>query len=146
MSYHTLLKKKNADQPRYRSCCHGLILMNFQLAQGNGLDNKIWEFHIGVNSLMRRGLRRVSDLHYAVCINDLDKGDIQFKTGPDKKKVVEQRKYMKLYVEFIKSGQRYYRQYIADMVKSFPGIPELGIVAVKLHLKGRTRYKAVKCK
>ena len=56
----------------------------------------------------------------------------QYRDGGGKRKVVEQRKLMKNYLEFIKSSQRYYRGYIQSLGSRFGGIPEIEAVAHRL--------------
>ena len=58
-----------------------------------------------------------------------DAFSLQFRDGEGKKKPVEQRKAMKLYLEFIKSSQRFYRSYIQKLAVNFGGIHEVEAVA-----------------
>lgn len=46
--------------------------------------------------------------------------------------MVEQRKLLRSYLEFIKASQRYYRGYIQSLELHFGGISELEAVALKL--------------
>jgi len=46
-----------------------------------------------------------------------------------KERVVELRKLQKIYLQFIKASQRFYRQYILNLDAQFEGIPELRKVA-----------------
>ncbi len=58
----------------------------------------------------------------------------QFQEGNAQKRVVEKRKLMKQYLEFIKSSQRFYRGYIQRLASHFGGIPELERVAHQFKL------------
>lgn len=60
----------------------------------------------------------------------------QFRAAKGKKKLVEHRKLIKHYLDFIKSSQRFYRGYIQRLDSHFDGIPELRAVARKLNLDG----------
>ena len=48
--------------------------------------------------------------------------------------MVEQRKLMKNYLDFIKSSQRYYRTYVQKLASNFGGIPELEVIARKFNV------------
>ena len=45
--------------------------------------------------------------------------------------MVEQRKLLKHYLDFIKGSQRYYRGYIQKLASHFRGVPEIEAIAHK---------------
>ncbi|MCJ1371632.1 hypothetical protein MMC20_002851 [Loxospora ochrophaea] len=100
---------------RYRSECEDIIFNDFQSKGRTVAEAKLWKFHLQVNSSFRSALS-------------------SFRNGPDQKKVVEQRKMGKRYLDFIKSSQRFYRNYVQKLATRFGGIPELEAVAFKFNV------------
>ncbi|KAI9818492.1 MAG: hypothetical protein M1827_000551 [Pycnora praestabilis] len=86
-------------------------------ATGKNVEGRLWDAHGKINNRFRRALSR-------------------FRGEEGTRKVVEQRKLKKHYLEFIKTSQRYYRGYIQRLSSSFGGIPELEEVAHAFGLKG----------
>ena len=60
----------------------------------------------------------------------------QFKALKRHERHVEERKLSKRYLEFIKSGQRFYRDHIQKLAVQHGGIPELEAVALKMSVEG----------
>lgn len=58
----------------------------------------------------------------------------QFRDAAGKRRLVEKRKTVKHYLDFIKSSQRFYRGYIQKLASCFGGIRELEAVAQKFNL------------
>jgi hypothetical protein len=54
--------------------------------------------------------------------------------------VVELRKFQKIYLQFIKASQRFYRQYILNLDAHFDAIPELRTIARKWKDDGNTSH------
>ena len=98
-----------------RSVCLDIILQDFKLAQRRGVENRLWDIHGKIHSQYRKQLR-------------------QFRKADGKKKVVEQRKTEKHFLDFIKSSQRFYRGYIQSLSSHFGGGKDLEAVANKLML------------
>jgi hypothetical protein len=59
-------------------------------------------------------------------------------------KPVETRKFIKLYLEFLKDSQRYYRDYIQKLNARFGGIQDLERIARQVR-SDRTFHPAVAC-
>jgi hypothetical protein len=59
-------------------------------------------------------------------------------------KPVETRKFIKLYLEFLKDSQRYYRDYIQKLNARFGGIQDLERIARQVR-SDRTSLPAVAC-
>ncbi|EDU43387.1 EST1-DNA-bind multi-domain protein [Pyrenophora tritici-repentis] len=94
----------------YRAACEALIFSNFEYASAHELQTTLWNAHLKVNAIFRQEhklLKRSKD------------------------HVVEIRKFQKLYLQFIKASQRFYRQYILNLDTQFDGIPELRKIAQK---------------
>lgn len=53
---------------------------------------------------------------------------------------METRKFIKLYLEFLKSSERFYREYIRTLNTSFGGIAELEEVAYLFKTTGKSGY------
>ncbi|KAF2138144.1 uncharacterized protein K452DRAFT_277928 [Aplosporella prunicola CBS 121167] len=95
----------------YRAACEKTIFADFQYAADAGIEAQLWAAHSKVNTYFRKQL------------NKLNK--------ENKNRAVEIRVLQKQYLEFIKSSQRFYRQFIIHLDSAFEGLPELRAVARK---------------
>ena len=95
-----------------------MIFLDFHTANEKKIESKLWEAHGKVNARFRSQLAK-------------------FKDGEDKKKPVEKRKTEKLYLDFIKSSQRFYRGYIQRLASHFSGVPEVLQVAHEFKLESK---------
>ncbi|OAL35497.1 hypothetical protein AYO20_05116 [Fonsecaea nubica] len=100
---------------KFRSACQDFLFIDFQAAAGKKVEDRLWNAHTKVNSRFRQYLAH-------------------FREGEGKKKVVERRKAEKLYLEFIKSSQRFYREYIQRLASTFKEIPEIREIAQGMKL------------
>lgn len=89
----------------YRVACEKIIFSDFQYATNRGIETQLWAAHTKISNNYRKQLSHLR------------------RNG--KNRVVELRKLAKHYLEFIKSSQRFYRQYILHLDARFEGIPEL---------------------
>lgn len=90
-----------------------LALLNLTTDQPAGnIEQRLWTFHTEVNGKFKGYLK-------------------SFREGSGKKKHVEKRKAEKLYVDFIKASQRFYRGYIERLTANFTNIPKVLDVARK---------------
>ncbi|KAL1388753.1 hypothetical protein HDK64DRAFT_270558 [Phyllosticta capitalensis] len=116
------LKSKPTDQraangailsllQEYRSECEKIVHTDFGHASEHHVEPQLWETHGKVNTYFRKQLSALN------------------KDG--RTKAVETRIVQKQYLEFIKSSQRFYRQYILYLDKAFGGTPELRELAKK---------------
>ncbi|KAI9829632.1 MAG: hypothetical protein M1826_005522 [Phylliscum demangeonii] len=96
----------------YRIACESVLFADFLWATDHRVGARLWEAHSQINARFRRHLAR-------------------YQTDEGKKKVVEKRKLIKHYLDYIKSSQRFYRSYIQKLSIRF-GLPELEQVAHKL--------------
>jgi len=96
---------------RYRSACEDVVSADFEHAARAGIETQLWAAHLKINASYRKQLRQV-------------------RRGP-RDHIVETRKLAKSYLQFIKSSQRFYRQYILTLDAQFDGIPELRSIAQK---------------
>ena len=83
------------------------------------IEKNLWQAHVDVNAKFKATLK-------------------VFREGEARKKHVERRKAEKLYVDFIKASQRFYRAYIGRLVANFTNIPKVLEVAQKLSQVGLT--------
>ncbi|MCJ1382893.1 hypothetical protein MMC17_006006 [Xylographa soralifera] len=109
----------NRQLVEYRAQCDAVIFMHFDYAQDRNIELRLWDTHGKVNNYYRKQLNH-------------------FRNGGGKRRVVEQRKLMKGYLEFIKASQRYYRSYIQKLASHFGGISEVDTIARKFNTAGRT--------
>ncbi|KAK7556176.1 hypothetical protein IWX92DRAFT_98471 [Phyllosticta citricarpa] len=116
------LKSKSTDQraanaailsllQEYRNECEKIVHGDFGLAFEHHVEPHLWDAHGKVNTYFRKQLSVLN------------------KDG--RTKPVETRIVQKQYLEFIKSSQRFYRQYILYLDKAFGGTPELRDLAKK---------------
>lgn len=94
-----------------------LYLISDQSAEQTEI--KLWDAHVKVKDKFKTWLRT-------------------FRDGADKKRHVERRKAEKLYVDFIKASQRFYRAYIGRLIANFTNIPKVVDIAHKLGQDGLT--------
>ncbi|MCJ1283004.1 hypothetical protein MMC26_002331 [Xylographa opegraphella] len=104
----------NRQLAEYRTQCDAVIFLHFGYAQDRSIELILWDMHGKVNKYYRKQLS-------------------YYKSGGGKRRIVEQRKYMKSYLDFIKASQRYYRSYIQKLAFHFGGIPEVDAIARKLN-------------
>lgn len=84
-----------------------LALLNLTTDQpAESTEQRLWAFHTEVHGRFKGHLR-------------------SFREGSAKKKHVERRKAEKLYVDFIKGSQRFYRGYIERLAANFTGVPKV---------------------
>ncbi|KAF4300658.1 Telomerase activating protein Est1 [Botryosphaeria dothidea] len=93
----------------FRVACENTIFADFQYAFEHKIEALLWAAHSKVNVNFRKQLSLLN------------------KEG--KNKAVETRLVTKQYLEFIKASQRFYRQYILRLDRTFGGIPELRKIA-----------------
>ncbi|KAK8152900.1 hypothetical protein BKA80DRAFT_314064 [Phyllosticta citrichinensis] len=116
------LKSKSTDQraanaailsllQEYRNECERIVHAEFGHAFEHHVEPHLWDAHGKVNTYFRKQLSVLN------------------KDG--RTKAVETRIVQKQYLEFIKSSQRFYRQYILYLDKAFGGTPELRELAKK---------------
>lgn len=77
------------------------------------IESRLWDFHVKVNGKFKPHLK-------------------SFREGAGKKKHVERRKAHKLYTEFIKGSQRFYRAYVERLTANFTNIPKVEAIARRL--------------
>lgn len=94
-----------------------LYLISDQSAEPT--ETKLWNAHVEVKDKFKTWLRT-------------------FRDGVGKKKHVERRKAEKLYVDFIKASQRFYRAYTGRLIANFTNIPKVVEIAHKLGQDGLT--------
>ncbi|KAI9791975.1 MAG: hypothetical protein M1816_003244 [Peltula sp. TS41687] len=102
-------------EARYRTTCENVLFLDFEFATRTKVEARLWDIHSRINNRFRSSLSRVMRF--------------QFQGDQGKKKIVERRKLIKHYLDFIKSSQRFYRAYIQRLASHFGGIPELDEVA-----------------
>ncbi|OAP61180.1 hypothetical protein AYL99_03381 [Fonsecaea erecta] len=100
---------------KFRSACQDFLFLDFEAAAGKKVEDRLWNAHMKANSRFRQYLAN-------------------FREGEGKKKVVERRKAEKLYLEFIKSSQRFYREYIQRLASNFKDISEILEIARDMKL------------
>ncbi|KAF2259912.1 hypothetical protein CC78DRAFT_44288 [Lojkania enalia] len=106
---HAPVAELSAALHEYRAACENVIFDDFEHAAANGIETQLWNMHLRINNIFRRDyrlLRRNAKDH-----------------------VVETRKFAKHYLAFIKTSQKFYRQYILNLDSQFDGIPELRKIA-----------------
>ncbi|KAI9721501.1 MAG: hypothetical protein M1812_002263 [Candelaria pacifica] len=103
---------------QYRSACENTVFQDFGFATNHNVEARLWDAHGKVNNRFRKALGR-------------------FRETDEKKRPVEKRKTIKIYLEFIKSSQRFYRGYIQRLASHFGGIPEIEKVAHKFDLSSK---------
>lgn len=97
---------------RYRSACTVAVHANYNDACERKIENELWEAHNKINRLFRK---RMHTLRNA-----------------GRKNAVEIRKETKVYLEFLKSSQKFYRNFISELDLYHGGIVELRNVAHQL--------------
>ncbi|KIW97251.1 uncharacterized protein Z519_02643 [Cladophialophora bantiana CBS 173.52] len=100
---------------KFRSACQDFLFIDFRAAAEKKVEDHLWNAHMKVNSKFRQYLAN-------------------FREGEGKKKVVERRKAEKLYLEFIKSSQRFYREYIQRLASNFKDVSEILEIAQGMKL------------
>jgi hypothetical protein len=90
---------------------------NLDPASRYTLEDKIWDCHVIVKIKLAAA--------------------IQKQCASKEAKPVELRKVKKLFLEFIKSSQRHYRDYIGKLAEHAQGIPELEAVSRRVHITPR---------
>ncbi|KAH7055955.1 hypothetical protein B0J12DRAFT_569350 [Macrophomina phaseolina] len=100
----------------FRVACENTIFADFQYASDHKIEALLWAAHSKVNVNFRKQLSLVRAYRHAL-------------NKEGKSKAVETRLVTKQYLEFIKASQRFYRQYILRLDRTFGGIPELRSIA-----------------
>lgn len=115
------------------------MFKDFRVAKEGGLEPRLWTTHSQVKSYFHRELKIVStcDLASANSTHLLTRCFQLRKEG--KNKPVETRKFIKLYLEFLKSSERFYRDYVHNLNTRFGGIAELEEVAHLFKTPGKCR-------
>ena len=104
---------------KLRICSGNLALLCLTTENpAEDVETRLWNAHVQVNGAFKTWLRI-------------------YREG-DRRKHVERRKAAKLYVDFTKSSQRFYRAYIGRLVANFTNIPKVVEVAEKLGQVGLT--------
>lgn len=120
--------------------------MDFEFATRHDVEGRLWGVHSKINNRFRSDLARVGDSES--CVGDMgprraDMDEVfQFQGEDGRRKIVEKRKSVKYYLQFIKSSQRFYRAYIQKLSSRFGGIPEIEEVAQKFKADGRSTSHA----
>ncbi|KAI9669795.1 MAG: hypothetical protein M1829_005050 [Trizodia sp. TS-e1964] len=96
-----------------RVACAKAIFLDFEEATSHNIEARLWEAHSKLNKKYRRILSRFRA------------------QGEASKRPVEKRKMIKHYLDFIKSSQRFYRDYINQLSSVFGAIPEILYIAHK---------------
>lgn len=112
------LKQQESDYTGFEPLLEKLRVRSGNLAlltlttdqPAENIEQRLWLYHTEVNGKFKGYLK-------------------SFREGSGKKKHVERRKAEKLYVDFIKGSQRYYRGYIERLAANFTGIPKVLDVA-----------------
>ncbi|KAK5951420.1 hypothetical protein OHC33_007476 [Knufia fluminis] len=94
-----------------------LYLISDQSAEQT--ETKLWNAHVEVKEKFKAWLKT-------------------FRDAAGKKKHVERRKAEKLYIDFIRASQRFYRAYIGRLIANFTNIPKVVEIAHKLGQDGLT--------
>ena len=94
-----------------------LYLISDQPAEPS--ETKLWNSHVDVKNRFKTWLG-------------------SFRNAAGKKKHVERRKAEKLYIDFIKASQRFYRAYIGRLTANFTNIPRVVDIAQRLGQDGLT--------
>lgn len=102
-----------ANSPRFRDAAQDLFFLSLQAVASQDVENRLWVGHHRVSKAFK---------------------DYLLLLRKDKKKAVERRKAEKLYLDFIKSSQRFYRGLIQRVCSHFTGLNELTAIALKMHL------------
>ena len=105
---------------RYRTQSDICALLDLKRARSDKVEAKLWEVHVTINQKFRNLLH-------------------SFKSREGKRRLVEQRKTIKQYVKFIKSSQRYYREYVAKLATAY-GVPELDALAGVINTAGAKAF------
>ncbi|KAF2816091.1 uncharacterized protein BDZ99DRAFT_514701 [Mytilinidion resinicola] len=95
----------------FRVASERIIFSDFQYAEAHSIEARLWAAHTKISNRYRKRL-----------------GQLKRNNGKQHH-IVENRKVAKAFLEFIKSSQRFYRQYILNLDARFDGIPELRKVA-----------------
>ncbi|KAF2740747.1 hypothetical protein EJ04DRAFT_507763 [Polyplosphaeria fusca] len=93
----------------YRVACQNVIFADFDYALTKGVQDHLWNTHSSVNGNFRK--------------------ELKYLRRKPKEQIVALRKLSKSYLTFIKSSQKFYRQYILDLDAQFDGITELRKIA-----------------
>ncbi|KAF2084052.1 hypothetical protein K490DRAFT_76107 [Saccharata proteae CBS 121410] len=93
----------------YRIACERAIFSDFKYASDQRIEANLWNAHSRVNTNFRKQLSKLN--------------------RESKNRAVEIRVLIKQYLVFIKSSQRFYREYILHLDAVFGGIPELRRIA-----------------
>ena len=107
---------------RYRTQSDVCVFLNFARARSDKVEAKLWEVHVTINQKFRYLLHG-------------------FKSREGKRRMVEQRKTIKQYIKFIKSSQRYYREYVAKLSTAY-GVPGLDALAGAVNTAGAKEFFA----
>ncbi|KAG9968328.1 hypothetical protein KCU78_g24258, partial [Aureobasidium melanogenum] len=94
---------------QYRSAAAHALASDFLAARAADIETRLWNAHNRLNVRLRKQLSKLRKEHSS--------------------KPVETRKFTKLYLEFLKDSQRYYRDYIQKLNARFGGIKELERIA-----------------
>ena len=101
---------------RYRDESDLCAFQDLRRARLAKVEARLWDVHTAINQKFRHLLH-------------------SFKSREGKRRLVEQRKTVKQYVKFIKSSQRYYREYVAKLASTY-GVPELDALAGVVNAAG----------
>ena len=87
------------------------MLQDFEKAHQKNVENRLWEIHGLINGCHRKQLK-------------------QYNSNDGKKKRVEKRKAQNFYLQFVKSGQCFYRSFLQALHSHFGGIPLQAIAQI----------------
>jgi hypothetical protein len=92
-----------------------MFFADMQVAVSTDIESRLWAAHGRVNNVFRSYLGTL-------------------RREENRRKTVERRKAEKLYLDFIKASQRFYRGFIQRICSHFADLTELYAVACKMHL------------
>lgn len=90
-------------------------MQHSESSRKRSIEERLWDLHGKVNSYYRKQLKHL-------------------KTSRGQKRIVEQRKVGRRFLEFIKSSQRFYRNFVQGLHSFLGGVKELDAIADRLTL------------
>lgn len=103
---------RHADTIRYRLAADHVVACDFLRARSTDVETRLWSAHSRLNARLRKQLSKLRK----------DRSS----------RPVESRKLTKLYLEFLKESQRFYREYIQKLNVRFGAVAELQRIAGQL--------------
>ncbi|ETN40687.1 uncharacterized protein HMPREF1541_04966 [Cyphellophora europaea CBS 101466] len=100
---------------KFRDVSLDLFFQDIKVATSKDVETRLWAGHVKVNVSFRTYLASL-------------------RREENRKKTVERRKAEKMYLDFIKSSQRFYRGFIQRICSHFGNLGEIYSIASKMHL------------